>query len=290
MKEPGFTNLAQARVAVVGLGLMGGSLALALRGGCQALWGVDNDPAALEYACQHGIIDAATDFEGALRADVLVLAAPVRAILAQLEQLARGPAPTGRLLVLDLGSTKTEIAAAMRGLPAGFAPVGGHPMCGKEVSGLAHAEAGLFREKVFVLTPLERTPAWALSLARQVVQAVGARPFELTPERHDQLAAAASHLPYLAAAVLVRAAEGLDDDQVWQIAASGFRDTSRLAASDVTMMTDILLTNRQAIAGALERYQAELGALIALLESGDADMLAAFLASPAQRRRGLFRS
>jgi prephenate dehydrogenase len=289
MEEPGFTNLARARVAVVGLGLMGGSLALALRGCCQSLWGVDNDPAALAYACQRGIIDDATDFDGALRADVLVLAAPVRAILAQLEDLSRRPGTAAPHLVLDLGSTKTEIAAAMRGLPAGFAPVGGHPMCGKEVSGLAHAEAGLFRDKVFVLTPLDRTPAWALRLSREVVAAVGARPVELTPERHDQLAAAASHLPYLAAAVLVRAAEDLGDEQVWQMAASGFRDTSRLAASDVTMMTDILLTNRQAIAGALEHYQAELATLMALLESGDADTLAAFLASPAERRRGLFR-
>jgi prephenate dehydrogenase len=289
MEEPGFTNLAQARVAVVGLGLMGGSLALALRGCCQSLWGVDNDAAVLSYACQRGIIDDATEFDGALQADVLVLAAPVRAILAQLEQMARLRGPAGRLLVLDLGSTKTEIVAAMRGLPAGFAPVGGHPMCGKEVSGLVYAEAALFRDKVFVLTPLDRTPAWALNLARQMVAAVGARPLELTPERHDQLAASASHLPYLAAAVLVRAAEGLGDEQLWQMAASGFRDTSRLAASDVTMMTDILLTNRQAIAGALERYQAELGALMALLETADAAALAAFLSSPAERRRGLFR-
>jgi len=289
MEEPGFTNLAQARVAVVGLGLMGGSLALALRGHCRAVWGVDNDPGALAYACQQGIIDTATDFEGALRADVLVLAAPVRAILAQLEQMGRGSGPAARQLVLDLGSTKTDIAAAMDRLPPEFAPIGGHPMCGKEVSGLTHAEAGLFRDKVFVLTPLARTPGWALELTRQIVQAVGAQPLELTPERHDQLAAAASHLPYLAAAGLVRAAAGLGDEQVWQVAASGFRDTSRLAASDVTMMTDILLTNRQAIAGALERYQAELSALIALLDAGDAEALAAYLSAPAERRRALFR-
>src|SRR5579859_833080 len=289
MEEPHFTNLAQARVAVVGLGLMGGSLALALRGSCRALWGADSDPAALAYACQHGIIDEAVDFDAAQRADVLVLAAPVRAILAQLARLAFGPAPAGPVLVLDLGSTKTDIAAAMRALPPGFAPIGGHPMCGKEVSGVSHADAGLFAGKVFVLTPLEQTPDWALALARHLVLAVGARPLELTPERHDQLAAAASHLLYLAAIGLVRAADGLGDEQVWQMVASGFRDTSRLAASDVTMMTDILLTNRQAIAGALGRYQAELAALMALLDSGDAEALAAFLTLPAERRRGLFR-
>jgi prephenate dehydrogenase len=289
MEEPGFTNLARARVAVVGLGLMGGSLALALRGRCQALWGVDSDPSAVADACHHGIIDHGVDFSDAISADVLVLAAPVRAILAQLADLARRPAPAGRLIVLDLGSTKTEIAAAMRRLPAAYAPVGGHPMCGKEVSGLAHAEAGLFRDKVFVLTPLERTPQWALSGVQELVDAIGAQPIELSPERHDELAAAASHLPYLAATLLVRAAEGLGDDQVWEMAASGFRDTSRLAASDVTMMTDILLTNRQAIASALERFQAELSTLMSLLESADAEALAAFLAAAAERRRGLFR-
>jgi prephenate dehydrogenase len=288
MEEPGFTDLAQARVAVVGLGLMGGSLALALRGRCQALWGVDSNPTVQAYACQHAVIDDATDLAGALEAEVLVLAAPPRAILAQLAELAGWPAPPGRPLVLDLGSTKSEIAAAMRQLPQAYAPIGGHPMCGKEVSGLAQAEAGLFQDKVFVLTPLERTPAWALSRALDLIAAIGARPLELTPERHDQLAAAASHLPYLAATLLVRAAEGLGDDQIWQMAASGFRDTSRLAASDVTMMTDILLTNREAIRGALERYQAELGALLALLDGADAEALSAFLAAAAERRRGLF--
>jgi prephenate dehydrogenase len=288
MEEPAFTDLAQARVAVVGLGLMGGSLALALRGRCREIVGVDSDPAALAFACHHGIVDRDAPLDGALDADLLVLAAPVRAILAQLSDLQRRPAPTSTHIVLDLGSTKTDIATAMRGLPPGYAPVGGHPMCGKEVSGLAHADAGLFRDKLFVLTPLERTPGWALTWVRRLVEALGARPIELSPQRHDVLAAAASHMPYLAATLLVRAAESVSDEQVWQMAASGFRDTSRLAASDVTMMTDILLTNRRAILEALGRYEAELGALTGLLESGDADALAAFLAAAAQRRRRLF--
>ena len=159
----------QARVAVVGLGLMGGSLALALRGHCQGLWGVDINPAVQDYACQHGIVDDARDLAGAFEADLLVLAAPARAILAHLDQMAGWPAPIGRPMCLDLGSTKTEIAAAMRRLPPAYAPVGGHPMCGKEVGGLAHAEAGLFRDKVFVLTPSDRTPAWALSRARELI-------------------------------------------------------------------------------------------------------------------------
>src|SRR5262249_39104666 len=155
------------RVAVVGLGLMGGSFALALRGHCREISGADPDPEALAFACQHGVIDQACDFDGALASDVVVLAAPVRAILAQLAELARQPAPAGQKLLMDLGSTKAEITAAMARLPAGWAPVGGHPMAGKEVSGVAHAEAGLFRDRVFALTPLVRTPGWALDGARQ---------------------------------------------------------------------------------------------------------------------------
>jgi prephenate dehydrogenase len=289
MDKPGFIHLGQARVAVVGLGLMGGSLALALRGQCRELLAVDPDPAALDLACRQGVVDRVTDLAGAIGADLLVLAAPVRAILGHLDDLARRPAPASGPVVLDLGSTKIEIAAAMRRLPPGYAPVGGHPMCGKEVSGLANAEAELFRGKVFVLTPLERTPERALIIAREVVTTLGARAVELSPERHDVLAAAASHLPYAAAALLVRSAEGLNDDQVWAMAASGFRDTTRLAASDVTMMVDILMTNRPAIVEALTRYRADLDALAALLDNGEAEALAAFLSAAAQRRRGLFR-
>jgi prephenate dehydrogenase len=176
----------------------------------------------------------------------------------------------------------------MQALPACYGPIGGHPMCGKEVSGIAHAEAGLFRDKLFVLTPLARTPAAVLVQALRLIDAIGARARVLPAEEQDVLAATGSHLPYAAAAMLVRAAEGLHDDQVWEMAASGFRDTSRLAASDVTMMTDILLTNKAAIADSLKRYRAELDALLALLESGDSEALATFLSTAAQRRKGLF--
>src|SRR5215470_973855 len=104
MEEPGFTRLAEARVAVVGLGLMGGSFALALRGHCRELIGVDPNAEALAYACQHGVIDRACDFDGALAADVVVLAAPVRTILAQLAELAQRPATARPRLLIDLGS------------------------------------------------------------------------------------------------------------------------------------------------------------------------------------------
>jgi prephenate dehydrogenase len=288
MEEPDFTSLPAARVAVVGLGLMGGSLALALRGHCRELLGADTSLATLDYAVQNRVVDRIVEFEDTVSADLVILAAPVRTIVTLLGRLPARRELERPTVVLDLGSTKSEIAAAMRALPAGYDPIGGHPMCGKEVAGLRHADGTLFQNKVFVLSPLERTTPRAVNLAESVVAAIGARPVTLPAERHDRLAAASSHLPYAAAVALVRAAESLDDDQVWELAASGFRDTSRLAASDVTMMADILLTNRQAILDALVRTQAELQTLASLLETGESGALSAFLTAAAARRRNLF--
>ena len=289
MDEPGFT-LANARVAIVGLGLMGGSLALALRGRCREIVGADSDPAALRFALDHAIVDRAADFDSALDCDLLLLAAPVRAILAQLVSLSHSSISNQQsTIILDLGSTKNQIVAAMHSLPSHFDPVGGHPMCGKEVSGIAHAEADLYRGKTFVLTPLARTSPAALALAHELIETVGACPLLLSAERHDTLAAVSSHLPYMVAVALMRAAESLDDEQIWTLAASGFRDTSRLAASDVTMMTDILLTNRTAILDALTRYRHELDTLIALMDTADPDALRAALAPAQSRRSELFK-
>jgi prephenate dehydrogenase len=289
LDEPDFPALGAARVAIVGLGLMGGSLALALRGQCAELIGADVNEVALLAAVERGVVDRAAAFP--MRdCDLLVLAAPVRVILAQLAELAQWPGPARPITVLDLGSTKAQIAAAMSALPAGYHPLGGHPMCGKETSGLDQAEGRLFRGRVFVLSPLERTPPGALRLAQALVEAVGALPCHLEAERHDRLAARVSHLPYAAAAALVRAAETLPDEHVWTLAASGFRDTSRLAASEVSMMLDTLLTNRPAVLDSLRRYRAELDDLARLLEAGDEPALRAWLTAARERRRGLFQT
>jgi prephenate dehydrogenase len=287
MDEPGFADLQQSRVMIAGLGLMGGSLALALRGHCRQVLGFDVHEPTQAAALETGLVDGLCPPQALNDFDVLVLAAPARAIVAQLEQLS-SLNPNRAVIVMDLGSTKAAIVQAMQALPDGFDPIGGHPMCGKEVGGLAHAEAGLFRGKVFVLTPLARTSRNAFSLAQRLVMAIGARPMVLQPEEHDRLAAVSSHLPYAAAATLMRTAETLGDERVWGMAASGFRDTSRLAASDVTMMLDIMLTNRPAILHALGLYRDELEKLFALLEGNDADGLATLLASARARRRELY--
>jgi prephenate dehydrogenase len=176
----------------------------------------------------------------------------------------------------------------MAALPAGWHPLGGHPMCGKEVSGLAQAEAGLFQDKTFVLAPLARTAPGAQRLAEALVAAAGAQPWVLPPEHHDVLAALASHLPYAVSALLVRVAENAADPEVWTLASSGFRDTSRLAASDLTMMIDILLTNRAAVLDTLAAYRTELDAFTNLVAAGDPAALQTFLEVAQRRRRQLF--
>jgi prephenate dehydrogenase len=288
--EAGF-SLQSSRVAIVGIGLMGGSLALALKGRCAEIVGVSRSPSTLQYASEHGIVERIVSFDEALDCDLVVLAAPVRTIIKQLEQIAGSQSQITNqksTILIDLGSTKTEIVRAMQSLPARFDPVGGHPMCGKEVAGIQHAETGLYQNKIFILSALERTSPGALALAREMVAAIGAVALPLPAERQDALVAQISHLPYLAASALVRATMALGDEQAWTVAASGFRDTTRVAASDLDMMIDILLTNRAAILSALEGFRHELEALTALVTAGDEAGLRAALQPSQQQRAKMF--
>jgi len=188
---------------------------------------------------------------------------------------------------MDLGSTKQEICQALDSLPANTRAIGGHPMCGKEISGIEQAEPGLYRDKVFALVPTQRTDAGTLQLAVELVRTIGARPLMLQAAQHDRLATAISHLPYLAAAGLVRAAEqvSITEPLVWDLAASGFRDSTRLAASDLTMMLDIVLTNRDAILDSLERFTRELELLRQAVTNRDVDALYHLLSAASARRK-----
>jgi prephenate dehydrogenase len=189
-------------------------------------------------------------------------------------------------VLMDLGSTKAHIVARMAALPDHVQPLGGHPMCGKEVSGIEAADPALYRGHTFVLTPLPRTSEAALAQGHALVEAAGGRPLILPPERHDRLVAAVSHLPYLLACGLVGTAEAMAsaDPLVWDVAASGFRDTSRLAASDVTMMLDILLTNREPVLEALGNCSAWLDDLARLVEGKDEEGLRSALTAARKRR------
>lgn len=284
------TKLAESRVAIVGLGLMGGSLAGALRGKCHAVVGVAQRAKTIVEARAQGLIDEGTTdlAAGVSAADIVILATPVRTIIELVRTI--GPMLATGTVLLDLGSTKAKVVEAMAKLPAHVQPLGGHPMCGKESSGIAAADPALYQGKTFVLTPLDRTAPDALALGKELVEAIGAQPLLLTPTRHDRIVATLSHLPYLVACALVRIGGTIvsTDPAAWKLVATGFRDTSRLAASDVTMMTDILLTNREEITGALAAYHDQLGFLMELVRDGDEERLRTALGEVRATRKDMF--
>jgi prephenate dehydrogenase len=255
-------------LAVVGLGLMGGSLARALRPFAQTITGVDPNPVSREYALVNGVVDAATDDlkAGVSEADVVILAAPVRTIIAMINDRI-GSYLRSNTLLIDIGSTKADICDAMGRLPIGIQAIGGHPMAGKESSGVEESDASLFRNRPFVLCASRRTTPATRDRALALATAVGSTPIEMEARRHDHVVAAISHLPYLISAALVAtvAQQAEQDDAVWKLAAGGFRDTSRLAAQDLSMAGDFLSTNTQAVATLLAYFRMQLAILEASL-------------------------
>jgi prephenate dehydrogenase len=266
---------------MVGLGLMGGSLALALKGKCQALWGVDLDENTRLYAKQRGMVeDAFADITQAPQPDVVILAIPVEHILTLLGQL--GEVFHTQVMVMDIGSTKSAVCKAMEKLPAHINPIGGHPMCGKEVGGIQAAEAGLFQGAAFALTPLARTSENTRRLAAEVVQEIGANVVWLDPETHDRWVASVSHIPYLLASALVASTPLSAAAMV----GTGFRSTSRLAMTPTSMMGSVLRTNRDFILQGLVEVQKQLDEIRELLENND-DRLVEKLDATAERLKKL---
>ncbi|MCY3575263.1 MAG: prephenate dehydrogenase/arogenate dehydrogenase family protein [Chloroflexi bacterium] len=264
------------RLAIVGLGLMGGSLAQAIRPHVERIIGIDRDERARQVALERGLVDRATaDLkDGVNRADVVILATPVRVIVDLLKN-ELGSYLRSNTLVMDIGSTKQDIVAAMAALPIGVNAVGGHPMTGKENGGIDEADGRLYRNRPFVLCPSRRTTPAARLRAQALVESLGGLPIEMAAERHDHIVAGISHLPYLLSATLVATISNRAqaDATFWALAAGGFRDTSRLAASDVTMMGDILSTNRQAVATLLAQFRMQLAMLETMLIAGDEERL-----------------
>jgi prephenate dehydrogenase len=284
MGSGGFTS---RHLAVVGLGLMGGSLALALRDYAETITGIDPDAATRQYALENKIVDTVTDDlkAGVADADTVILCAPVQMIVTMLTRRI-GSYLRSNTLLIDIGSTKQDICAAMADLPIGVQAVGGHPMTGKETNGVQASVSTLYQGRPFVLCPTRRTTPAARLRALSLIDALGAVPFEMDAHRHDRLVAAISHLPYLLSSALVAtvAKEGEVDPTVWELAAGGFRDMSRLAGQDVQMMGDILSTNTQAVATLLALFRVQLAMLEAMLVSRDDQQVADFL-KPAREAR-----
>ena len=266
------------RLTVIGLGLIGGSFAKGLRqsGLCREVVGCDPDPVTQQQAVSLGVVDVmAPDLPSAVQgAELILLAVPVlamRSVLQQLAALDLGPA-----VITDTGSTKTAVVEAVREaygqIPPQFVP--GHPIAGSERSGVEAADAELFRRHKVILTPLENTDADALEQVRRVWQALGADVEDMPLEDHDEVLAATSHLPHLLAFSLVDTlasrSENLD---IFRYAAGGFRDFTRIAASDPVMWRDVFMANRDAVLRSLDTFTRDLSRLRAAVEGGDADTL-----------------
>jgi len=284
--------LSAQRVAIIGLGLMGGSLALALKGRVAALLAVDTDPEVRTLAVQQRIVEQITaDTAGIIhQADIIILATPVGTILKQVQLLGEQagtasqsgiPLKPGRIILLDLGSTKQAVVEAMQSLPPAFDPIGGHPICGKETSGLKHAEAGLFMGATFAFTALERTGTRGRNLANSLAAAVGATPVWIDAASHDRHVAFTSHLPYL----LANALAGIVPEEATQFIGPGYRSTSRLASASPSIMLDILLTNRERVLEALHGCQQQVVLIESALAAGDFTTLASLLEAGALRHK-----
>lgn len=262
------------KLVIFGVGLIGGSVALALRkaGSSAQIFGVGRSSHSLQTALDLGVIDIATDnVANALQnADVVLIAAPVAQTPFILKQMKPHLSPS--TVVTDAGSTKSDVlSCAQEILGSQFSQfVGGHPIAGAERSGVTAATDNLYTNKNVVLTPTAETSSQAMQTIRQLWQTCGANVSEMSAETHDGIFAAVSHLPHLLAFTLVNEiASRSNAEQLFSFAASGFRDFTRIAGSHPEMWRDISLANRAALLDEITAYQNALSQLKTLLENSD---------------------
>lgn len=266
------------RVAVIGIGLIGGSFALAAKraGAVGHVVGVARSQTTRQGALEVGAADEVTGdaAEAAAGADLVYVATPVGAMPSVFQQISRSL--SARNLVTDAGSTKAEVVAAARDLlPAEVTFIGGHPLAGSEQTGPLAARADLFEGHSYFLTPEEGNNTDHLSGLVEIVKALGAYPVLTSAQRHDQVVAATSHLPHLAAAALTNAvgkAVG-EEEKVGDFVGPGFADTTRLAAGSPELWRDILVTNREYVAGTISVLVEQLQRFGEALSRSDADQL-----------------
>ena len=282
-----------ARVALIGLGLIASSMAHAMRaqGLAGEIVGHAKSPETRAVALQIGLCDRVclTAAEAVQGADLVVLAVPVGAMAAIAAEI--GPHLAQGATVTDVGSVKQAVIAAIAPhLPQGVAFVPGHPMAGTEYSGPRSGFATLFQNRWWLLTPLADCDPAALARLRLLLEAFGARVDTMDPEHHDLVLAVVSHTPHLIAYTMVGVADHLaqvSNREVIQYSATGFRDFTRIAASDPTMWRDVFLTNKDAVLDVLGRFNEELFGLQRAIRMGDGDLLHDYFTRTRAIRRGI---
>ena len=282
MSEPPFSTPLEETVVIVGVGLIGGSLAAALRQGRIAghVIGVGRDPARLEQTRLAGLIDeASTDLSHvAARADVVVFCTPVDRITDGVHLAARHA--RSEALLTDAGSVKQSICDGLADVP-NF--IGSHPIAGSHRQGFEAADANLFAGKVCVLTPRENAAATDIARLERFWQAIGMRTVRMSPVDHDRALAMTSHVPHVVAAALARTLSDVNRP----LTGTGFRDTTRIAAGDPDLWTGILLQNSRHVAAGIEAVQEQLREYQSALAEGDAERLRQLLIDGHQQRAGL---
>lgn len=277
------------QVTIIGTGLIGGSLGMALkrRGLAGRVVGVGHRQATLDEALRRGAADAVTldVAEGVRGSDLVVLGTALR-LFRDIMALA-APALRPGAVVIDVGSTKADVVAAVEPLcPAGCAFVGCHPIAGSERRGVAHASADLFQGAACVVTPTERTPPEALDRVVAMWLGLGMTVRRLSPAEHDRLLAQVSHLPHVVAAALVRAV----GPEAEPLVGPGWADTTRVASGDAALWRDILLSNAGPVAEALGRFEQAVAEFREALRQADAAGLEALLADAKSRRDRIIQS
>ncbi len=270
------------QLGLIGCGLMGGSFALALKraGLVKRVVGYSKSPSTTERARLMGVIDveAPSALLAVSGADIVLIAVPVAATEATFKAIKH--LVTDRMLVMDVGSTKREVIdagrRALREHIGSFVPA--HPITGKEVSGVDNADPDLYTGRQVILTPIERTLTVQLQKAVDVWTALGCRVLKMSPEQHDAAFAAVSHLPHLIAFALMNAIAGQPQGKDYlSLAGPGFRDFTRIAASDPKVWRDILISNREELLAQSKIFQRNLHALELMISSGNTEALEGLL-------------
>jgi prephenate dehydrogenase len=277
------------QLGLIGCGLMGGSFALAMKraGLVKRVVGYSKSPSTTERARQMGVIDveAPSALLAVSGADIVLLAVPVAATEATFKAIRH--LVTANMLVMDVGSTKRDVVDAARRVlrdnVGSFVPA--HPIAGKEVSGVDHADAELYRGRQVVLTPIEKTQTTQLKKAQELWEALGCHVQQMSPEQHDAAFASVSHLPHLLAFALVHAIVNQPQGKEFlSLAGPGFKDFTRIAASDPKMWRDVLLANRHELVEQAKMFQRSLHNMLQLAEDGNGEKLEEMLVLASQTR------
>ena len=277
------------QLGLIGCGMMGGSFALALKraGLVKRVVGYSKSPSTTERARQLGVIDveAPSALLAVSGADLVLLAVPVSATEATFKAIRH--LVRGNVLIMDVGSTKREVIDAARRVLKDqvgvFVPA--HPIAGKEVAGVEHADPDLYHGRQVILTPIERTLTAQLEKASQLWTALGCHVKQMSPEAHDAAYAAVSHLPHMVAFALMNAIQGQSDGPDFlSLAGPGFRDFTRIAASDPAMWRDVLMSNREELLAQSRHFQRALHAMETAINAGNPDALEALIEQASSAR------